>query len=273
MGPPPGRDDGAGQVLGRRLPVRTRDRDDRALERAPVDRREVEQRLARVTDVTRQAPSTANPDRTMTAAAPRSSASAMKSCPSSRSPTKRRTGCRVGPHAESVATPPIVVVGARRAPRHRPPQRPRRGSSARIRSRSAGRAPRARPRDRRTARARRRPPAWSRGPCRRPPRRLRTGLVDRALGSPSAGPARRRTRPPLGRCPLDRRSMIASGSSDRGLSLVTITRSASSAAARPIIGRFARSRSPPQPNTTITRPSADARAPRSTLWMLSGVCA
>ena len=48
--------------------------------------------------------------------------------------------------------------------------------------------------------------------------------------------------------------MIARGSSDRGLSLVTTVRSASSAAVRPIIGRFARSRSPPQPNTTITRP-------------------
>ena len=44
---------------------------------------------------------------------------------------------------------------------------------------------------------------------------------------------------------------IASGSSERGLSLVTYTRSAPASAAAPIRGRFARSRSPPAPKTQM----------------------
>ena len=44
-----------------------------------------------------------------------------------------------------------------------------------------------------------------------------------------------------------------SGSSERGLSLVRIARSAA-VAARPIRGRFSRSRSPPAPTTAITLP-------------------
>ena len=47
-------------------------------------------------------------------------------------------------------------------------------------------------------------------------------------------------------------SMIRAGSSLRGLSDVTITRSLSRAATAPISGRFVRSRSPPQPNTVIS---------------------
>ena len=43
------------------------------------------------------------------------------------------------------------------------------------------------------------------------------------------------------------------GSSDRGLSEVSTTMSLSSAAAMPISGRFARSRSPPQPKSVMTR--------------------
>ena len=45
--------------------------------------------------------------------------------------------------------------------------------------------------------------------------------------------------------------MIVCGSSLRGLSFVTMTTSASSAAIRPICGRFSRSRSPPQPKTQM----------------------
>ena len=48
--------------------------------------------------------------------------------------------------------------------------------------------------------------------------------------------------------------MIASGSSERGLSEVTTQASASRAAIPPISGRFSRSRSPPQPKTAISRP-------------------
>ena len=67
--------------------------------------------------------------------------------------------------------------------------------------------------------------------------------------------------------------MIARGSSERGLSVVRTVRSAPSVAAAPIGNRFARSRSPPQPKTTITRPVANGRAAASTVRMLSGVCA
>ncbi len=55
------------------------------------------------------------------------------------------------------------------------------------------------------------------------------------------------------RTPSRTMSTIAAGSSVRGLSDVTIARSASRAAISPIIGRLPRSRSPPQPNTTISR--------------------
>ena len=75
--------------------------------------------------------------------------------------------------------------------------------------------------------------------------------------------------------------MIASGSSPRGLSLVTTTWSASRAAASPISGRLPASRSPPQPKTQMRRPRCPPRAaPSSTLRSAtsafssaSGVCA
>ena len=67
--------------------------------------------------------------------------------------------------------------------------------------------------------------------------------------------------------------MIASGSSLRGLSEVTIATSASSVAIRPISGRLPRSRSPPQPKTQITRFCARSRAVRRTFSSESGVCA
>ena len=59
-----------------------------------------------------------------------------------------------------------------------------------------------------------------------------------------AGPARRRR--------ISAR--IAAGSSERGLSSVTMATSARPAAMAPICGRLPRSRSPPAPNTTISRP-------------------
>jgi hypothetical protein len=49
-------------------------------------------------------------------------------------------------------------------------------------------------------------------------------------------------------------SMMAKGSSPRGLSEVSTTTSLPAPAARPISGRLLRSRSPPQPNMVITRP-------------------
>ena len=59
--------------------------------------------------------------------------------------------------------------------------------------------------------------------------------------------------------------MIAGGSSERGLSDVTTTRSARRAATAPISGRFSRSRSPPAPNTTITRPRSPTTAPAAAI--------
>ena len=67
--------------------------------------------------------------------------------------------------------------------------------------------------------------------------------------------------------------MIASGSSLRGLSEVTITTSACSHATAPMSGRLARSRSPPAPNTTIRRLAASGRAVSRTFSSESGVWA
>ena len=58
---------------------------------------------------------------------------------------------------------------------------------------------------------------------------------------------------------------MRSASSPRGLSSVTTTRSASRSAASPISARLPGSRSPPQPNTTSTRPRACARTAASAL--------
>ena len=65
--------------------------------------------------------------------------------------------------------------------------------------------------------------------------------------------------------------MMASGSSVRGLSEVTITRSASSAAIFPMMGRLVLSRSPPQPNKATVRPLANPFTVRRMFSRLSGV--
>ena len=65
---------------------------------------------------------------------------------------------------------------------------------------------------------------------------------------------------------------IASGSSERGLSLVRMATSARDAAAAPIIGRLARSRSPPQPSTMIRFPWVTGRSERSTASTAPGLC-
>ena len=59
--------------------------------------------------------------------------------------------------------------------------------------------------------------------------------------------------------------MIASASSERGLSDVTTTSSASWEAMRPMTGRLALSRSPPQPKTTWTRPPPACASGRTVL--------
>ena len=66
---------------------------------------------------------------------------------------------------------------------------------------------------------------------------------------------------------------IAAGSSERGLSSVTMTRSARRAATSPMSGRFPASRSPPQPNTTMRLPRTKGRSALSALSSASGLCA
>ena len=66
--------------------------------------------------------------------------------------------------------------------------------------------------------------------------------------------------------------MIAPGSSDLGLSVVSRTRSAL-AAASPMSGRLVASRSPPHPNTTIRRPWPTSRRVSITWASPSGVWA
>ena len=98
--------------------------------------------------------------------------------------------------------------------------------------------------------------------ARRRPRRARA----RSRRGGRARARARRARPPRPR----RRSP---GGSDRGLSEVRIARSASSETTRPISGRLPRSRSPPAPKTTVSRPSPSPRAARITFSSESGVCA
>ena len=66
--------------------------------------------------------------------------------------------------------------------------------------------------------------------------------------------------------------MIASGSSERGLSEVTIATSASRAPISPISGRLPRSRSPPAPNTAITPPLGELARRAQDVLQRAGVC-
>ncbi len=131
-----------------------------------------------------------------------------------------------------------------------------------------------RSRRRREAFGRPRTPGPARGPCRRSRRRrpapharrrtrsqrARSSIVSTFAASRSGTPARTS-------------AMIAEGSSERGLSEVTIAMSARRAPISPIPGRFPRSRSPPAPKTTITRSRVTPRAACSTFSSESGVCA
>ena len=112
-------------------------------------------------------------------------------------------------------------------------------------------------------------PGRSRGPCRRSAARRPAAARRPRSGSPRRG---RRSRSPRAR----RRSTaarIAAGSSVRGLSSVTKTTSAAAAAAAPISGRLPRSRSPPAPKTTSSRPMTCGRSAVSAVVSASGVWA
>ena len=101
-------------------------------------------------------------------------------------------------------------------------------------------------------------PDTSRVLCRRGarcrPARLRSRALRMAFarsGSATCGVSKRRR-------PTSASFMMSSGSSVRGLSEVSTTKSLCSPAAMPISGRLARSRSPPQPNSVMTRFGVEA---------------
>ena len=80
------------------------------------------------------------------------------------------------------------------------------------------------------------------------------------------------------RAPARMWARIGAGSSEWGVSSVTITTSAARAAIAPITGRLSRSRSPAEPNTIRVRPRVPAAArasarERSAWTMPSGLCA
>ena len=188
---------------------------------------------------------------------------------------------RAGQAHEEVARAGLAESITTRA-RPRPPgRRPRAGAGGlgdrRGRSISAalGRTRRAAPRAPRSRRrtapcGRPRTPGPARGPCPRPRPRRRARPVSTAR---AIAPRRSTSRSAPAPAPSMISSMIASGSSERGLSEVTITRSASRARRRPSAGawrgRGRRRRRTPR----CSRPCVSSRAARSTFSSESGVCA
>jgi hypothetical protein len=98
---------------------------------------------------------------------------------------------------------------------------------------------------------------------------LRPQACRRRAGWPRRG---RRPPRPRARPPGPRRGSLA-GSSERGLSSVTMTWSACALAASPISGRLPGSRSPPAPNTTTSRPGVCSRSAPAPLSSAPGVWA
>ena len=151
-------------------------------------------------------------------------------------------------------------------------RRARRASSASVQSAvmpppPAPRAPRPR---RRTATSCRRRSGPSHGPCRRSPARRLRAASRRPRGSPRRG---RRSRCAGGAaariCGADRGGILGARivvGDDR-------RRRRARVAISPIIGRLPASRSPPQPNTTISRPRTKGRSAASAFSSASGLCA
>ena len=192
------------------------------------------------------------------AAAPRCKASATKSCPScvsplsatNRSPLPTR-GCRS--RRRSPSKSPGFARRRRRRPRRRSTARSCDLPSSAALARHFGVVEMDRSGRRRSDR--------SRGPCRRSAAgRRRCSPPMPPLDRPAAG-RRSRSAPAAGLRAGSRRGSPPA-SSLRGLSSVTMTRSARRVAISPIIGRLPRSRSPPQPNTTTQLPLAQAGAAR-----------
>ena len=95
----------------------------------------------------------------------------------------------------------------------------------------------------------------------------------RAMAAPLSGSTmiRARSGSAMVSTPSSISARIARGSSERGLSLVRIAVSARLAAAAPMSGRLAVSRSPPQPSTMVSRPPVTGRRPRRTASTAPGL--
>ena len=269
----PARQQRAGDVLDRGLAGRAGDPDHRAAELAPPGARErlQRQRAGR----RRRTPSRAG----------RSAASERGAIASRRPPPRRRRRApprrtrrrrrarRGGRRRGRPAAASRESITARRgvagppARRDLAADRRRRSAPGRARSRPGRRERRSSSRaTSRSSKGILRPPSNS-WPCSWP-------LPAITTVSPGSAAAQRQRdrRPPVGLdldlaappAPIPARisAMIASGSSERGLSEVTTARSASRAAISPICGRLSRSRSPPQPKTQISRRPAGELAGR-----------
>ena len=128
-------------------------------------------------------------------------------------------------------------------------------------------APRALRRRRRTAASGRRRSGRFHGPC--PAITSASPAASMAIAGADGRRPDRRFRAPGAAARIAAR--IAAGSSERGLSSVTMTTSARRAAISPMIGRLPGSRSPPQPNTTTRRPRTNGRKARKRLFERVGL--
>ncbi len=128
---------------------------------------------------------------------------------------------------------------------------------------------RGRPACRRTGVARPGCPGMARGPCRPPARCRRRPAVPTACTMAAARSRCTIARPGCAK-PARMSATMASPSSKRGLSSVTTTTSAWRSAIAAICGRLPRSRSPPQPNTQISRARMCARSEVQRLFQRVG---
>ena len=237
-----------------------RDRSSRAsiISASPVDRTET------------AGPSTSRPSRTSAPAAPFANASGTKRPPSVRSPGSATNNPPGTTSRESIATDVTSTSWPRNSPSTaRATSDIRRGF---MRPLPARRAPRARRRGRRTGSS---------------VAELLHGLVSLPGDDHDVARGRLPQRQPDRRSPvgLDHeraaallRAGLDLGDDRQGILRARVVRGDDRqvripVAAAPIGERFARSRSPPQPNTRIRRPDVSGRDARSTLRMLSGVCA
>ena len=258
---------GAHQFLGARLAVGPADGDHRPRPRAAADSARARRARAACRAPRRRArrePAAALRPASMhdtSAAAPLATASARKSCASKRSPrsaTNRSPGwmrARVGGHARAVGRSSCTGRQPEgRADTRRSVQNARVGALTALHCACAASSSRTMLLLVERVAGRRRAPGTSRGPCRRAARRRSPDRRARARArSPRAGPRCARGWPG-GSAALD---VVEDRARDPRCADCRSSRSRRRRCARrrwPISGRLPRSRSPPQPNTTISAP-------------------